>query len=381
MAQKQQGRSWKKMEGLAFPAKWHYKILITLIIVLTTSCNNQPQQSDIQGTTNEDRDDPYGRFIQSINSLEPQLANSPIENQFISRQKTKNKNAVQLPQIKPLEVEGNIAIAGAGTIEPLNELMYERFVQQGYAGIIDLNSIGTNSAIELFCQQKDFDLVTITRTLKNSEIAACTAKGIQPIGFKIGKNALMIVVNHQDTFVRKVTMSQVGAILTSEKWSNVNSNWPDKSIQRFLSTPSVALDLILEKAFPGNSQPTINPLNTKSYKDDESIIQNLSNIRYGVGMLSYGAYQRSSRTLRAIPLNGVAATSETVKNGTYPLTQTLFIYTDINRLKQKPQVSAFINFYLTHVNEEIAKTGLLSIGQQELNQSKTKWLEIMTFQS
>ncbi|MDJ0677057.1 MAG: substrate-binding domain-containing protein [Calothrix sp. MO_167.B42] len=374
------GRKKQGARGKSWKARWYYQILITLLIVLTTSCNNQPQQSDVQGTANEDTDDPYGRFIQSINSLEPQLEDSPIENQFRRKQQTKDENEVKLPQVKPLEVEGNIVIAGAGTIEPLNELMYERFVQQGYAGIIDLNSIGTNSAIELFCQQKDFDLVTITRTLKNSEIAACTAKGIQPVGFRIGKNALMIVVNRQDTFVKKVTMSQVAAILTREKWSNINPNWPDKSIQRFLTTPSVALDLILEKAFPGNSQPTINPLNTKSYKNDESIIQNISNIRYGVGILSNVAYQRSSRTLRAIPLNGVAATSETVKNGTYPLSQTLLIYTDINRLKQKPQVSAFINFYLSHVNEEIVKAGLLSIGQQELNQSKMKWLEIMKFQ-
>ena len=94
-------------------------------------------------------------------------------------------------------------------------------------------------------------------------------------------------------------------------------------------------------------------------------------------MLNDGAYQRASRTLRAITLDGVAASPETVKSGAYPLSQTLFIYTDMNRLKQKPQVSAFVNFYLTYVNEEIEKTGLLSIGQRELNQSKMKWLEVM----
>ena len=357
--------------------QWYYKMFITLIIVLTTSCNNQPQQSDIQGTANQDGDDPYARFTKSIPLLEPQPEKLVTDIQGGAKQKTKGKGAIKLPQVKPLEIEGNIVIAGAGTIEPLNELMYERFVQQGYAGVIDLNGIGANSAIKLFCQQEDFDLVTITRTLKKSEIAACAAKGIQPIGFRIGKDALMIVVNRQDTFVKKVTMSQVAAILTREKWSNVNPNWPDRPIERFLSTPSVALELILEKAFSANSQSTINSLNTKSYKDYESIIQNLSNIRYGVGMLNDSAYQRASRTLRAIPLNGVAASSETVKSGAYPLSQTLFIYTDGNRLKQKPQVSAFINFYLTHVNEEIEKTGLLSIGQQELNQSKIKWLEVM----
>ncbi len=356
--------------------KWCDKVIILLTIVLT-ACYNQPQPSDISGTANEDADDPYARFSKSITLLEPQSENLVTDTRRGTKQKTKDKDEIKLPQVKPLEVEGNLIIAGAATIEPLNELIYERFVQQGYAGVIDLNGIGATSAIKLFCQQEDFDLVTITRPLKQNEIAACAAKGRQMIGFQIGKDALMIVVNRQDTFVKKVTMTQVAAILTREKWSNVNPNWPDQPIERILSTPSVALDLILEKAFPGNSQPTINSLNTKSYKDYESIIQNLSNIRYGVGMLNDAAYQRASRTLRAITLDGVAASPETVKSGAYPLSQTLFIYTDMNRLKQKPQVSAFVNFYLTYVNEEIEKTGLLSIGQRELNQSKMKWLEVM----
>lgn len=356
--------------------QWCSQILILLTVMLT-ACHNQPQPSDIQGTANEDADDPYAQFTKSINLLESQPEKFTLDTQLRTKQKTKGKNEVKLPQVKPLEVEGNILIAGSSSIEPLNELMYERFVQQGYAGVIDLNGVGANSAIKLFCQQPDYDLVTVTRTLQQQEIAACATKGRQPIEFRIGKDALMIVVNRQDNFVKKVTRTNLAAILTREKWSHVNPKWPDRPIERTLALPSPVLDLLLEKAFVGNSQLTINPLNTKFYKDYEPIIQNLSNTRYGVGTLSYSAYQPVSRSLRAIALDGVAASSETVENGTYPLSQTLFIYTDKNRLKQKPLVSAFINFYLTHVNEEIEKTGLLSIGQQELNQSKIKWLEAM----
>ncbi|MDJ0796881.1 MAG: substrate-binding domain-containing protein [Calothrix sp. MO_167.B12] len=360
--------------------QWYCKILILLTVILT-ACDNQVQQSDIKGNANQDLNDPYAQFTQSINLSEPQPQKFEIDAQSRAKQKTKSKNEIKLPQVKPLEIEGNIVIAGDATIEPLNELIYERFVQQGYAGTIDLNGIGATSAIKLFCEQENFDLVTITRALKQDEIVACGAKGHQPIGFRIGKDALMVVVNYQDTFVKKVTMAQLAAILSSETWSNVNPNWPNQPIERILLNPSsAAFNLILERTFSKNSRLTVNSLNTKFYKNYESIIQNLSNIRYGVGILSNSSYQSASRTLRAISLDGVAASSETVKSGNYPLSRTLFIYTDVNRLKEKPQVSAFINFYLTHVNEEIEKTGLFAIDQQELNQSKRKWLQVMDLQ-
>ena len=49
-------------------------------------------------------------------------------------------------------------------------------------------------------------------------------------------------------------------------------------------------------------------------------------------------------------------------SGTYPLARPLFIYSDAAIMKEKPQVAAFINFFLTYVNEEIRDVGLLPGG-------------------
>jgi len=357
--------------------RWCLKIFILLMLTLV-ACTNRTQQSNIRENPNQkDLDDPYTQFTESINLLEPQSENFEVDAQIRGNQKNNGENKVKLPLVKPLEVEGDIVIAASSEIEPLNKLIYERFIQQGYAGVVDLNSIGSTAAIKLFCEQQDYDIVTITRTLREDEIAACRAKGHQPIGFQIGKDALMIVVSRQDNFVKQVTRANLAAMLTREKWSNVNPKWPDQPIKRILVIPSVTLDLVKNTAFPGVTQSKINSLNTEYYKDYESIIQNMSNSRYSFGILSYSHYRRVSRSLRAIAIDGVAASPKAIGNGTYPLSQTLFIYTDVNRIKQKPQVSAFINFYLTYVNEEIKQTGLLPIAQQELNQSKRSWLKVM----
>jgi phosphate transport system substrate-binding protein len=49
-----------------------------------------------------------------------------------------------------------------------------------------------------------------------------------------------------------------------------------------------------------------------------------------------------------------------VENGTYPLARPLFIYSTAAIMQaEKPQVAAFINFYLTYVQEEVLSCRLL----------------------
>jgi len=46
-------------------------------------------------------------------------------------------------------------------------------------------------------------------------------------------------------------------------------------------------------------------------------------------------------------------------------------------MKDKPQVAAFINFYLTHVNEVIQDVGYFPASDAELNASRQAWLDVM----
>ena len=47
---------------------------------------------------------------------------------------------VQLPEVDPLVLTGNIVIAGSSTVFPLSERMAERFEDEGYAGEITIET-------------------------------------------------------------------------------------------------------------------------------------------------------------------------------------------------------------------------------------------------
>lgn len=355
---------------------WNKKILV-LLVVLLTSCSNPLRESNNDSKIDVAPENPYVRFQKETASLQPVIEPSSILTQSKTKKQTTNPNQINLPEVYPLELEGDLDIAGSTGTFPLNQLIYDRFVRLGYAGVIGFSTIGTNESIKLFCQEKKFSLLTLSRPMKEAEIATCQANGVEPIDFTLGKDAVVIVVSRQNKFVNKVTVPMLAEILTREKWSDINPSWPNQPIERFPVGPGSSLDLVVEKVLGGNESSLLNAPNTELFWYEQSMIQQLSTNVYGIGFLNHPVFAKASQSLKSIAIDGAKPQSIKVKHKTYPLERYLYIYVDRNELKQKPNLSSFINFYLTNVNQEIGDSGLFSLSLEELNQSKIKWLQVM----
>ncbi len=96
---------------------------------------------------------------------------------------------------------------------------------------------------------------------------------------------------------------------------------------------------------------------------------------YAIGYFGYAYYSENADTLRVLSINGVEATDATVDSGDYALARPLYLYTDADILQSKPQVAAFVNFYLTYVNEEIGSVGYFPANSAALDEARQAWLE------
>ncbi len=352
--------------------------LVSWLVLVLTACQPGLNQSnnDSSDTASNDNN-PYVQFKQERASLKPIIETSSILAPPKTNKINTERGKVNLPQVRPLDVEGNLLIAGTADIFPLNQSIYDRFVKLGYSGLINFSTIGTDESIKLFCQSGKFDLLTLARPLKDAELAACETNGIEPLNFLIGKDAIVIVVNRQNDFLSKVTIPMLTDIFTKNKWSDVNPNFPDKSIERFPVGPGASFDLVVEKVLAGNSDLLLNATNTTLYWYEDPMIQRLSTNIYGVGFLSNSVFKKASNSLKSIVVNGTTPKSMSLADKTYPFERSLYIYVNQKQLTSKPQLSSFVNFYLTHVNEEIEETGLFPISQEDLDKSKQKWLQVM----
>ena len=78
-----------------------------------------------------------------------------------------------------------------------------------------------------------------------------------------------------------------------------------------------------------------------------------------------------------LSIEGIEPSAANVDNNSYPLARPLFIYSDAAIMQEKPQVAAYINFFLTYVNEEIVDVGYFPASAEALETSMQNWLDAM----
>lgn len=284
-----------------------------------------------------------------------------------------------LPPVDPLAVSGDIVTAGSSTVFPLSERMAERFTQEGYTDNITVDSIGSGAGFERFCVAGETDITNASRPIKDSEVESCRSLGREPIEFRVGTDALAVTVNPNNDFVDSLTLEELAlAFSTAQTWADVRDGWPAEPIIRFSpGTDSGTFDYFVEEVFDKDEEPLLSAANLQLSEDDNVLVQGVEGDEYAIGYFGYAYYNENADKLKVVPIAGVEPNKASVDNGTYPLARPLYIYSAPNILTEKPQVAAFINFYLTHVNEEISDVGYFPSSEDNLAQSIKNWLEAM----
>ncbi len=111
-------------------------------------------------------------------------------------------------------------------------------------------------------------------------------------------------------------------------------------------------------------------------EDDQRLAQALGEDPYGVGFFGYAFYEGNQEDLRALALDGVQPTPETVLSGSYPGTRPLFIYSASEVLEEKPQVAAFLAYYLQNL-EVVSDVGYFAADEAALAEQQAAILETL----
>src|SRR3990172_7609182 len=264
-----------------------------------------------------------------------------------------------MAQFSPLNVSGDIITAGSSTVFPLSERMAERFRDEGFSGNITVDSIGSGAGFERFCEAGESDISNASRGIEEDEVALCEAIGRTPIEFRVGTDALAIVVSQDNDFLTGISMEQLALIFSSAvTWSDVDPSWPAEPIRRFSpGTDSGTYDYFVEAVLDDDPALIQNSENTQYSEDDNVLVQGVLGSPYAIGYFGYAYYVENQSTLKILDIEGVTPTEVTAEDGSYPLARPLFIYSDAGIMEEKPQVAAFIHFYLSFVNEEVIDVG------------------------
>ena len=98
-------------------------------------------------------------------------------------------------------------------------------------------------------------------------------------------------------------------------------------------------------------------------EDDTALAQGIAGDPYGTGFFGHAFYAANQDDLVAISINGSSPTEESVLNGSYPGTRPLFIYSAPEIVEEKPQVAAFIEYYLQNL-DVVAEVGYFAANEE-----------------
>lgn len=292
----------------------------------------------------------------------------------------------------PDAVSGDIITAGSSTVFPLSERMKQRFEEEGFAGNLTIDSIGSGAGIERFCVAGETDIANASRKIKDSEVESCAGIGRTVVEFQVGIDALAVVVSAENDFVTDMTKAELAQIFsTAVNWSDVRPEWPNEPILRFSpGTDSGTFDYFVEAvmgpAFPNaegkadleaGKAAILESAGAQFSEDDNVLVQGVQGSPYAIGYFGYAYYQENASTLKALSVDGVAPTSETAESGEYPISRPLFIYSDATIMQEKPQVAAFIYFYITTVADEIADVGYFPVSEGKAQENLDAWNSVI----
>ena len=279
---------------------------------------------------------------------------------------------LELMEVVPAFVDGDIIAAGSSTVFPLSDAIATRFRDEGYAGNITVDSIGSGAGFERFCTEGVTDISNASRPIKDAEVENCHAIGRSVFPLRVGTDALAVVINSENDFADNLSLEQLARLFsTADTWQDVNADWPAEPIERFIpGTDSGTFDYFVEEVFNKDQAPILDAARTSLSEDDNVLVNGVSGNPYAVGFFGYAYYEANRDILGAVPIEGVAPAGSSVDDGSYLLARPLFLYAAPEIIAQRPQVGDFLTWYLDVVNEEVEAAGYFPADAWGLNRSR-----------
>ena len=256
------------------------------------------------------------------------------------------------------ELEGTIKIDGSSTVYPVTQAMAEEFSYVNPRVRVTVGVSGSGGGFAKF-NIGETDLSNASREIKESEAEIAAENGIEFTQFIVGYDGITVAVNPENDWANDMTVEELKMIWepnsSVETWSDVRAEWPDEEIDLYgPGADSGTFDYFTEEI---NGASGESRSDFTASEDDNVLVRGISGNKYALGYFGYAYYAENSDSLKAVAVNGVLPSPETIAAQEYtPLARPLFVYAK-NSAVQRPEVEAFLKFYFENAQEIVPQVG------------------------
>ncbi|GBF32632.1 phosphate ABC transporter periplasmic phosphate-binding protein PstS [Desulfocucumis palustris] len=251
-------------------------------------------------------------------------------------------------------LSGTITMSGSTTVQPVAELLKAQFTKANPGVQITIAGGGSGVGIVDVSEGK-VNIGNASRALKTGDPAGLVAN-------TIGYDAICVIVNPKNT-VKALTKEQVNQIFTGKitNWSAVGG----KNAPIFVNirtSPSGTMDFFNE-SFMGEPSTQVQGTATMvaTAKQHESNALMVAAVAKDVNAIGFCSMGYVKTTVKAVALDGVAATVQNSIAGTYKYVRPL------NMVTNGPAIGlskSFIDYALSAAGQKIVSTEWIAVSQK-----------------
>lgn len=224
------------------------------------------------------------------------------------------------------ELSGKVTTGGSTSMEKVIGALQEAFMEQNGGVDVTYDPTGSGAGIT-GAQEGSLDIGLSSRALKDGETGvSATVIALDGIG---------IIVNNANT-VEDLTTDQIAAIATGEV-----TNWKE------VGGPDAEIVMIGREAGSGTRDgfESILKVSDKCKYAQELTATGavIAAVQANENAIGYASLAALDDSVKALKVNGIACTEETVKDGSYTV-QRPFVFVTKDGAQQTPAVKAFIDF-------------------------------------
>jgi phosphate transport system substrate-binding protein len=269
------------------------------------------------------------------------------------------------------ELSGTVEIDGSSTVYPITEAVAEEFGKENKDVRVTVGISGTGGGFKRFAAGETA-ISNASRPIKDEEAELAKTNGVEFLEIAAAYDGLSVLVNPENDWVDHMTIEELHEIFkpgsTVMKWSDVRSEWPAEDIKIFSpGADSGTFDYFTETV-NGEAQANRNDAVVTFSEDDNTLVQGIAGEKYAIGYFGYAYFEENQDKLKIVPIDGgkgpITPTHETINDGTYaPLSRPLYIYVN-KAFLDKPEVKAFMDFYMANVAELSEEVGYIRLPQE-----------------
>jgi phosphate transport system substrate-binding protein len=298
-------------------------------------------------------------------------------------------------------LSGSIAISGSSTVLPISQLVAEHFSQSNPDAQISVDGPGTGDGFVLFCEGKT-DISDASRQIEPEEAKACKKAGINYVEMEIGLDGITVMTNPANSAITCLNKGDLYALFGPESkgfssWADANAlaakvggtgNFPDEPLSivapgeesgtydTFIELAGIE-DTALAQGVPEDEAASLRP-DYQSSANDSVIIQGIEGSNSSLGFVGFAYADQQGESVTKIEIDGgdgcVEPSAETIADGTYPMSRSLYIYVNTDKVATNDTLKAFVDYYLSDAGiASVTDADYVAIPSARLEKSRSTW--------